>query len=301
MVNCIFVGGPGRSGTSVVAALIGQHPHVASFADVELKIFFEHDGLYDLRHVLTESYSPNRATVAIKRFEEISRKLIRGKYGPLPEATANASGRIEQAIHRFTSSFTQLEQPLRLSHEKFNVEARRLVDDLFMIARQVSPNAKVFLEKTPHNLLAPQFMHEISPNARFVHVIRDPRAIAASLVNQDWGPKTLEACVVWVNSYFESWIEARKVFWRFGLPMRNIRIEDIAADSDSYSKDLMSFLTLPYQGNVFAGSDPAVLARWVNGVTPENLDMLNRKLARWVSEFNYPERIEPGAVGPQAS
>ena len=52
----IFIGGPGRSGTSFVADRIGRHADVATFQDVELKIFGEFGSLLDLQSVLFRSF-----------------------------------------------------------------------------------------------------------------------------------------------------------------------------------------------------------------------------------------------------
>jgi hypothetical protein len=48
----VFVGGPGKSGTTFVAHGIASHPMVATFPDVELKMFCEKNGLIDLRDTL---------------------------------------------------------------------------------------------------------------------------------------------------------------------------------------------------------------------------------------------------------
>ena len=41
-------------------------------------------------------------------------------------------------------------------------------------------------EKTPHNLLHMAYLGRLFPNARFLHILRDGRAVAASLVQQRW-------------------------------------------------------------------------------------------------------------------
>jgi len=71
----IFAGGPGRSGTSFIADRLGAHPQIASLKDVELKIFSEKNGLLDLFHALCQTYSPNRANVAIDQFRRMAEAL----------------------------------------------------------------------------------------------------------------------------------------------------------------------------------------------------------------------------------
>ncbi len=41
-------------------------------------------------------------------------------------------------------------------------------------------------EKTPHNILFMVPLGEIFPDARFLHVVRDGRDVACSLVTMDW-------------------------------------------------------------------------------------------------------------------
>jgi hypothetical protein len=66
----IFVGGPGRSGTSFVADRVGRHAGVATFQDVELKIFGEFGGLLDMQAVLVEHFSPNRGDARHQRLRD---------------------------------------------------------------------------------------------------------------------------------------------------------------------------------------------------------------------------------------
>jgi len=41
-------------------------------------------------------------------------------------------------------------------------------------------------EKTPHNILHMKLLGRLFPQARFIHLIRDGRAVVSSLLNQDW-------------------------------------------------------------------------------------------------------------------
>jgi tetratricopeptide (TPR) repeat protein len=54
------------------------------------------------------------------------------------------------------------------------------------LLRGLAPEGMRVAEKTPHNLLYTAFLGQIFPRARFIHVIRDGRSVAASLVRQAW-------------------------------------------------------------------------------------------------------------------
>jgi protein-tyrosine sulfotransferase len=54
------------------------------------------------------------------------------------------------------------------------------------VMREVGGDARCIAEKTPHNLLSMELLGRLFPRARFLHVVRDGRAVAASLVKQQW-------------------------------------------------------------------------------------------------------------------
>jgi hypothetical protein len=273
-MNHVFVGGPGRSGTSFVADHIGAHPRVATFKDVELKMFFELDGLFDLRAVLTEAYSPNRATVALGRFRRLQAALMQGSYGQPTLGATGREGEVTAAFGAFVAALAPEGYPLPTTPGRFNAAARRLLGDLARIAAAAKPGASHFLEKTPHNLLNPGFLHELAPGARYVHVTRDPRAIAVSLIAQSWGPDRLDQAIPWVRSYLETWDRRRDVFARFGLPLIELRIEAVSAETERWSGKVQGFLGLPDAGNIFAGASPEILDRWKAKVTEADAERL---------------------------
>src|SRR3546814_10117892 len=79
--DVIFVGGPGRSGTSFVADRIGRHAQVATFQDIELKVFGEFGGLRDMQFVLVQSFSPNRAEMIFTHFRRMLAAVFDGGSG----------------------------------------------------------------------------------------------------------------------------------------------------------------------------------------------------------------------------
>jgi hypothetical protein len=65
---------------------------------------------------------------------------------------------------------------------------------------------ELFLEKTPSNALFISEIRELLPEARFIHLVRDPRDVVASLLaaaktwGADWAPKSATAAA-------EMWVE----------------------------------------------------------------------------------------------
>src|SRR3546814_19558753 len=102
--DVIFVGGPGRSGTSFVADRIGRHAQVATFQDIELKVFGEFGGLRDMQFVLVHSFSPNRAELIFTHFRRLLAAVFDGGYGQPNLKSLVPAGELETmaAIRRGT-------------------------------------------------------------------------------------------------------------------------------------------------------------------------------------------------------
>jgi hypothetical protein len=83
-------------------------------------------------------------------------------------------------------------------------------------------------DKSPKYVRRMRLLHETLPEARFIHVIRDGRAVALSLSGVSWGPQTVaEAADRWVSDIER----ARKLARR--LPHYiEVRYEELVADPE---------------------------------------------------------------------
>ena len=85
------------------------------------------------------------------------------------------------------------------------------------------------------------------PDARFVRCVRDGRAVAASLVENDFGPTSLaEGARHWCAS-MQAWDEARN-----RLPEElffTVKYEDLVLDTERSLRDLLEFLNISWHEN----------------------------------------------------
>jgi Sulfotransferase family len=68
------------------------------------------------------------------------------------------------------------------------------------------PTARIVLEKSPDHVRCWREIHSTFPDASFIHLIRDPRAVVASLfaANRSWAAdwsssKTIDNCATWID------------------------------------------------------------------------------------------------------
>lgn len=294
-MRILFVGGPGRSGTSFVADRLGTHPEVAALKDIELKIFCEKNGLLDLHHALVETYSPNRAVVALDQFRRLTEALIDGRLGQAALATVAPTEEWRGACAAFVAALTRDGHPVPQAADAFLAAARGLLARIAGLAARAAGRGDdaLFLEKTPHCLLAIGFLARLAPGAQFLHVMRDPRSIAFSLLAMPWGPDRLPGAARWVESYCRAWTVAEAEAARLGLPLTRLCIEDVAAAPVPAAGWLTARLGLAPRPALFQGASAGVLNRWAAKAEPAERALLDSQLGGWAAHFGY----DPGRIG----
>lgn len=284
----LFVGGPGRSGTSFVADRLGNHPQVLALKDIEIKIFCEKNGLQDLFHSLVETYSPNRAVMALDQFQRMTQALIEGRYGQPALSTTAPAEDWRACFRAFTDNLLEDGHPAPQDPERFFNISRALLHRIAALAAgQRTSQEPVFLEKTPHNLLAIGFLTRLAPGARFLHIMRDPRSIAWSLLAMRWGPDDLTTAARWVDCYCRAWATAEGHAARLGLTLTRLHIEEAAAAPAESAALLIAQLGLDPHDGLFVGANPEVLNRWTAKATPAESALLDAHLSGWVRYFGY--------------
>lgn len=282
----IIMGGPGRSGTTYLAAALGTHPEVASFPGVELKFLFERDGLTDLGWVLCDSFSPNRAWVALSRFRTLLNQLRNGGFDqPLLQGPGVYRG-VTVALDRFLSVIAPDGIGRPMDRPAYRAAARRFFADIVALGIAVKPTATHFLEKTPHNLLAPQALADFVGDPHCLHVVRDPRGTALSLVSQSWGPGSLPMAIAWVQSYYDQWFAVRDLYAGCGLVLEELRIEDIVGDPRGHGDRLLAGLGLAPMA-VFAEADARQLTQGQDRLDAADRNMLDAGLGDLARRLGY--------------
>src|SRR5580704_1820471 len=173
----IFVGGTGRSGTTVVGRLLGRQ-HDYTVIPVEARFHCSPDGLPS---VLRGRQTP----------EEFAHRVLAEWFHP-PGGAAKLAAFVERA-------------PLEAALARFVVQAhddapgaaRELIEELFG-GYAHSQGRRGWVERTPINAMwgAP-YLAAIFPRLRFVNVIRDGRDVAASLIRVGWAADAREALAWW--------------------------------------------------------------------------------------------------------
>lgn len=335
----IFIGGTGRSGTSVMAQLLGSHPQIVHPAH-ENKLIVEAGGLMDLVDQLTNRPDIYRQHAAVTEFAKRARQYrLLGFQKPalndelrrmVMDEKKPAMAVFEHLARRNPGEPVNIQPlgenfglphydacvkaflgrlyvhvapegllvsdgiarpfvvPKLFTREAILAECRKFLDDLYS-APMAAAAASRWCDDAPSNWLYLDFLHELYPNMRFVHMVRDLRDVTASFMAQPWAPSDPVAVATLLKGQFQRYNAVRA-----SIPadcLLEVRLEDLGADPPGVMAQIAEFL----------GVDPTFdLSRFKPESTgkrdysPEVERVVASELGPWMRRYGYAETVAAG-------
>ncbi len=121
----------------------------------------------------------------------------------------------------------------------------------FLKAFHERSGKRFIAEKTPANALYFRELHQLFPESRFIHVVRDPRDVVASLIRQDWrDEKTgkrlpITASLAGAATGWRDHVAAARAAGTEGAPVFELQYEKLIAAPAETIGDLFRFLGVP--------------------------------------------------------
>lgn len=256
----VFVAGTGRSGTSQLADIIGEHPLIHRIP-METHFIVDPGGLRDLADALTVRFDPIVGDDALRRLSDfLTVRLVGRRDRDRGYTVVSAIGERHywEAVGRLWSELVActFDEPVRAAgyghadwpagpfeprghrraipryfadRRELLAILRRAVDTMFGGAAG-DAGKPTWCEKTPFNLLSMDFLWELVPEATIVHIKRHPVAVVASHVDQPWAPSTVDGALAWVKPVYDRWLAWRSTVDLTGRRYVEVRAEDLAAD-----------------------------------------------------------------------
>lgn len=285
----IFIGGTGRSGTTVVGDLLGEHPQIRTSTPIEIKFLTNRSGLVDVVFGYKQEIEKKSGKVSILNFRTYRKrkrkekerfanilaefnKFIWEKWwdidAPPPHGRGLTSGIAKGDLENLLK---RLERDLKINRKW---AARRFMSGF--ISKQFEASDEIYwVETTPMNIPEANKLQELFPNALFINMVRDPRDVIASLLTKKWGPVTaLEGL---------EWIEARLLAGHDALtavqPEKKITIaleKLVINNREATYRRLLDFLKI--------SDEPAMQDFFTRSMTPDAATS-----GRWKGEIDSPE------------
>lgn len=285
----IFIGGTGRSGTTVLGDLLNEHSRVRTSNPTEIKFLANRGGYLDVVFGSMSSQIENREKISIlhfrtfrrralsdslhkrQRFEEFCNKIWERWWeidGPAPHGPGLHVAIEKKDLQRILRQYSSSIKKSSLKH------ARKFMET-FISLQKDHKGESYWAETTPMNISYSHRLTKLFPEAKFIVVRRDPRDVIASLLTKDWGPNTPLEGIEWIEDRLRSdnhalrAVEPSKVL--------TIHLEDLVSNApeETYLR-LLDFLGLQ--------DEPALREFHSTKMTPENAS-----LGRWKNEIDTPE------------
>jgi hypothetical protein len=283
-----FVVGAGRSGTTLLRAILDSHPSLA----------VAHES-----HFLPEMLR-NR-----ERYEAD---------GGLDHGAFIADLARDSWLARHNLSTADVEAAFAARPASTVADATRRVFEAYARAR----GKHLYGNKTPDHVLHIAQIAEAFPEARFVHIVRDGRDVALSLIETAWGPSNAaEAAIFWRRH-----VQAGRQAARGLSPDRYVEVsyEALVGDPEPVVRDVCTFLGLAMDDRmlryyerageiVAAAKQPAIHERislpptrglrdWRTSMSRPDVALFEALAGATLDEFGYERAFEtiPRRTGLQA-
>jgi hypothetical protein len=302
------VGGTGRSGTTVIGDLLGNHSKIRTSTPIEIKFLTNRSGLVDVVFGYNHEIEKKLGKVSILNFRTYRKRKRKEKErftkilaefnefiwqkwwdidAPPPHGRGLVSGISKLDLENLLS---RLERELQINRKW---AARRFMKAF--IGKQFDAGDEIYwVETTPMNIPEANKLQELFPSALFINMVRDPRDVIASLLTKKWGPTTPLEGLDWIENRLAAGHEALAII--NANKKITIALEDLAIKSREQTyKGLLDFLKIsdePLMRNFFVESmtpNAATSGRWKNEIdSPEfsaGYEQMLTRLERYGVQF----------------
>ena len=218
------------------------------------------------------------------------------EYGDLSEV-----GNFSRLLNDILSERPVMQWQLEIDIESFyhslegNFSYSNIVDQLCRY-KNIRQGTGAWGDKTPNYIGEFDLIYSLFPDAKFLHIVRDGRDVALSLLERSWGPNNLfSAAEYWrdlnrKNPLLEKLTEEGKVY--------QVRYEDLLDDTETHVRSIYEFLgeelseqtlrslcSTVRKGNYF---------KWKKRLSKRQISLFDKLAANTLSRMNY-ETFEPEA------
>lgn len=277
----VFIGGCSRSGTTLLGSMLGVHQHCICSPESHFKI------------EILRSLSGDKEHINLKEVMDYTAKHWRFQIWELP---INTEYIVDEAAGDSYGDLLNWVVSQYATHEGKSA-------------------ANIWIDHTPENTSYTETLLGLFPNAKFIHIIRDGRAVAASIKPLDWGPNSIVKAARWWMRMVSFGLAAESC-----LPpdrIMRVKYEDLVIDPEGTLQSLCRFLNLSYNPEMkeatgfrlprytirqhrFVGQKPnrQVPDRWKKQLRPREIEIFEHQTRDFLSFLAYPLEYGLQVKGP---
>lgn len=213
----VFIGGCHRSGTTLLGALLGAHPACLTTPESQFKT----DALEGIG---------------------------------VPENSAELQAVLQRALKMRSLSRWDLDETALLHVEEdpgqnYAGLLHKLVVAYGSCVGQSSFD--LWIDHTPKNIRCLSTLFALFPEGRAIHIVRDGRGVAASVMPLDWGPNTVISAAHWWVHHMAFGLAAESFFG--GDRVLRVSYDDLVSDPQRELERICAWLDIEYVADMRRG------------------------------------------------
>lgn len=214
----VFIGGHPRSGTTLLGAMVGSHSECICTPESPFKI----NGLRQ-----PSVKGTGRSDINVGSLMEFIRNDWKFKIWGLhlPEYSSGEMDSYQTLFRFIVNSYGR-------KHGK--------------------PDARIWVDHTPSNIKYASLLTSFYPQAKFIHLVRDGRGVAASIMSLDWGVNTIDRAAHSWSKRLTEYIHVEELLG--SEKIIRLGFEDLVKNPESAMKRICEFIGIVYQPEMVRGS-----------------------------------------------
>lgn len=301
----LFIGGTGRSGTNITRKIFAQHPEVASFP-FEYRFIIDPDGVVDFYQSMSGAWSPYMADVKIKRLHAFLNNVAEKKLGKenyhdwelaewFPHFKENTETLIQElktfdyqgfwpgakgdkSSYQITFSEYKDKQLLSTILGKF---LKKNIDEFIKVNEK-----SILVEDNTWNILFARELSEVLPTSKLLHLVRDPRDVIASFMEQRWCPSDFESSLKMYKSIIERWFDVESTLSKSFY--KTVKLEDLVKNPEETLREICYFSGIPFEKELLEiALNKSNSGRWKKVFTKQNEQVIEEELGSIFEKLNY--------------
>ncbi|MEO0655344.1 MAG: sulfotransferase [Pseudomonadota bacterium] len=138
---------------------------------------------------------------------------------------------------------------------------------------------------------------QLLPEARVIHLRRDPRDVARSSIGMGWAGNVYYGASHWIETA-QSWDRGAP---KLGHAPLDVFYEELILDAEGQLRDLCRYLGLDYDpgmmsytnGSTYDAPDPSLIYQWKRKQTPREVGLVEARLGEMLIKYGYAPSDHP--------
>lgn len=304
MTNTLLIGGTGRCGTNLLKDILSSNNSFKSLP-FETRYSIDPDGVVDFLNSAKNNWNPYIINEKINRLEALL-KSLQSDSRSLPYANWQ--------LDKHIPNFREISEDLVLSLKQHcfdgswcgsRVSEQKLsycsysYDDLISIFRKFNSDivssllseagSHVYVEDNTWNILHADFLQDLFPKARLIHIYRNPRDVIASFLEQDWMPNSIEGATSCYKKMLKEWRHKKRFLDKeFFI---EVKFENMVYNPHNFISNLCHTMDLRLNNNSFnyalVNLSRSNVDGWRRRLSYEQIQFLNENISEEEEYLGY--------------